>query len=596
MYQWLIELLQELQQKSRLEQLGYAIAVVSTVVGAALGYKRLVQRKYAKMQEEYERLSAETESHQLRIKDLKAEIVVSTQIIDALRARVPEFQLEIAEKERLEGNETKAIPILEALYNDLRPSISRCCFQLGEYHLAMYIGDPTADQLDAADRLVRISSLLQPERKDVCDLLGEIEAIRADSISRTSDHQGADAHWDMALDYVGGGSGQNGVTLFEKLNKKAQSLFAEGRPQASMILLRRAVALGAEHLGPDHLDTLAARHGLAVLYRHMGRYDEAESLFQEVVAKRELKLGADHPDTLNTRNSLAVVYTTMGRYPEAERLFKDVLAKQEQKLGPDHPSTLLTRANFASLHVDTGRHAAAEPLLKEVLAKAEQKLGLDHPSTLAARHSLAWLHARTGRHQEAEPLLKEVLAEREQKLGPDHPDTLRTRHNLAWVYVYTRRYGEAEPVLKEVLAKQEQHLGADHPTTLTTRHTLASLYWEMGRHAAAEPLLKGVLAKQEQKLGPDHPDTLLTRANFALLCVSMDRHAEAEPLLRDVLAKREQKLGPDHPITQKTRTLLDQLSMRSGCKRAVLGDFSEPANPQESIVGYSSGSAELQED
>ena len=41
-------------------------------------------------------------------------------MIAALKARVPEFELELADKERLEGNETKTIRILTDLFRDVR--------------------------------------------------------------------------------------------------------------------------------------------------------------------------------------------------------------------------------------------------------------------------------------------------------------------------------------------------------------------------------------------------------------------------------------------------------------------------------------------
>jgi hypothetical protein len=206
MIQWLIELLQELQQQSRLEQLGYLIGAISTFGGLAFAYRRVIRRKYAEIQEEYEKLSGESGSYQLRIKDLKIQLRDRDRTIDTLRARIPEFQLEIAETERIEGNETKTIHTLTDLYIEIRPAVSSCCFQLAQYHLAMYLDDAAASPLETADRLARITSLLEPERKDVRNLLGEIEAIRADSAARAGDHQNADAHWDIAFDYTAGGT------------------------------------------------------------------------------------------------------------------------------------------------------------------------------------------------------------------------------------------------------------------------------------------------------------------------------------------------------------------------------------------------------
>ena len=59
--------------------------------------------------------------------------------------------------------------------------------------------------------------------------------------------------------------------------------------------------LRSAKLGPDHLDTIATKDGLASLKVVRGQTDLAEALFNEVLAVRKEKLGPHHPDTLGTQ-------------------------------------------------------------------------------------------------------------------------------------------------------------------------------------------------------------------------------------------------------------------------------------------------------
>jgi hypothetical protein len=61
-------------------------------------------------------------------------------------------------------------------------------------------------------------------------------------------------------------------------------------------------ALG--HLGPDHPDTLAARHNLAYWRAQAEDPAGAATAFEGLLTDRLRVLGPDHPDTLATRQSL----------------------------------------------------------------------------------------------------------------------------------------------------------------------------------------------------------------------------------------------------------------------------------------------------
>ncbi|MFF4227757.1 tetratricopeptide repeat protein [Streptomyces sp. NPDC001820] len=340
------------------------------------------------------------------------------------------------------------------------------------------------------------------------------------------------------------------------ISQVSSSLTDAGLYQQAIEYDQRALRRSNDIHGPDHPDTLRARHNLAVSYRSAGRVRVALDLGERVLADRERILGPDHPDTLEARHNLAFSYSDAGRVQEALDLGERVLADRERILGPDHPDTLAARNNLAVSYSDVGRVQEALDLGERVLADRERILGPDHPDTLAARHNLAVSHRDAGRVQVALDLIERVLADRERILGPDHPDTLRARNNLAISYSEVGRVRVALDLRERVLADYERILGPDHPATLRARHNLAISYGDAGRMQEALDLRERVLADYERILGPDHPATLDARHNLAFSHRDAGRVQEALDLRERVLADYERILGPDHPDTLRARNNL----------------------------------------
>lgn len=56
-------------------------------------------------------------------------------------------------------------------------------------------------------------------------------------------------------------------------------------------------------------DTLISKNNLAVVLHWQRKFDAAEQLHQETLARRQEAPGEDHPDTLTSQNYLASVRT-----------------------------------------------------------------------------------------------------------------------------------------------------------------------------------------------------------------------------------------------------------------------------------------------
>jgi len=385
------------------------------------------------------------------------------------------------------------------------------------------------------------------------------------------------------------------------------SLYELSRPEQAQDLLVQAHATRRRILGPNHLETAATMHRLAILYRQQERLDEAEQLLKDVVAVRTSQLGAEHSDTLDSRQELAVVYHSQSRYRPAEALLKEVLAVRTARFGADDPEVLSAQHRLANLYTAQGDFERSEALHKEVLAVRTAKLGPDNLATAATKVGLALVYRARGKFEPAEALLNEALVVRTSKRGPHHRDTLQVRDHLATLYVWRGDFDRAEATYKDVLKARVATRGADHPETLVTRYNLATLYRWCGKFEAAEAaykevlsaytstggaddpnalsvrqdlaaiylhrgddvraerLFKEVLAASTTRLGPDHPSTLLTLYSLAeLYHWQRKEHARAEPMYKEILAARSARLGPDHVDTVATRKSLAELYRNLG--------------------------------
>jgi tetratricopeptide (TPR) repeat protein len=285
--------------------------------------------------------------------------------------------------------------------------------------------------------------------------------------------------------------------------------------------------------GTNDLDTAAAKHELALLYKDQGKYALAEALYKEVLATRTAQLGADDLDTVACRHNLAVLSHSQGRYAQAEALLKEVLAVRILKLGPDDADTLTSQHRLAMAYKSQRRFDAAEALYKEVLAKRAAKLGATHLDTVATKEELAVLYQARGEHAAAKPLHEEVLVVQAARLGPDHPDTLTTRHHLAVAYHALRDFSAAQALYDEVLAALTARLGATHALTLSCRADLAALYGDRGQYDLAEAQYKQVLAASPA----DHPSTLYIRHRLSVLYHSMNRLDDAIALWEETVQR-----------------------------------------------------------
>ncbi len=262
---------------------------------------------------------------------------------------------------------------------------------------------------------------------------------------------------------------------------------------------------------PDAHDVLfrAARS-----LRESGQASTAGTRYQHIADTAHQLLGPNHSDTLYARHELARCLGEAGDAAGAAAAYEQLLADRERVRGLD-PGTLVARADLARWRREAGDAAGATTVLEQVLADATQMLGPHHDTPLGIRITLAQWRGEAGDVAGAVAAFEQLLADTLLVLGPNQPGILMCRAELARWRGEAGDAAGAVTALEQVLAEAMQLVGPGSAVTLGCRHFLARWRGEAGDVAGAVAGFEELLEHNVRVLGPHHPGTLMARRDLA---------------------------------------------------------------------------------
>ena len=107
-----------------------------------------------------------------------------------------------------------------------------------------------------------------------------------------------------------------------------------------------------------------------------GRYAEAEKLFLAALKEAE-EFGGQDPRLATSLNNLALLYKSLGKYAQADPLLRRALTIQEKALGTEHSQVATVFENYAVLLHRLNRDAEADKMearAKAIRAKHAQEI------------------------------------------------------------------------------------------------------------------------------------------------------------------------------------------------------------------------------
>ncbi len=238
-------------------------------------------------------------------------------------------------------------------------------------------------------------------------------------------------------------------------------------------LRKRAVAIFAKQLGPDHPYTSLEKANLAQDYLSQNQPQEALTLYEELVA-----LDRQHPDKLDVMAVSRLV--TLGRlYIELDRL-KDALlqfnkAFEAGKVLHDKgevEAAIVQLQGLATTYLQRRMFDDAVPVFETIQKWSERRNVEPDSDDIRRMLQLGNIYIELGRLQDAQTILTSAVQAADKLHGDDSPKSGFPRLALSLAFEKAADWPNAERFAEEALRIAEKKLHAKH---LLHGHALAAV-------------------------------------------------------------------------------------------------------------------------
>lgn len=315
-------------------------------------------------------------------------------------------------------------------------------------------------------------------------------------------------------------------------------------------LLRRAIELRRETLGPQHLDVATSEYVMAGLLRRLGEFDEAEKRYRTALDIRLAALGPDHRDVAGSWMGLANVFLERGEYGKARPLYEKALASAERALGPDDPALTTYHFNLGLLTRNANELPAAVAHFERAIA-IQRGLGRDPDPVLGDyRFALGGTYAKLGRLREALVEMRAGLALLERGYGPGHATVGESLTELAGVLLEAGEAGAARDTAVRAVSVMSKAVGESYWRTALARDQLGLCERELGRARVAVVHSERALHVLESSTGSDRRSIGRVVLHLAGHWERLGERARARALYERALPMLRETLGPEDPDTR----------------------------------------------
>ena len=239
--------------------------------------------------------------------------------------------------------------------------------------------------------------------------------------------------------------------------------FRESRYKEAEAAARKAIALAAGTLPPDHIERAAAYRTLGDVLKYEGRFDEGLQLLEKARTIAERTLGPEHPDVASILRKEVDVYSMEHDGARALELGRRVLALLSKSLPPGSLQIAQTHTNIAEALGLLGRYEEALGEERLALPTYERVFGAESEDVGVSNTNIGYALLQLGRYEEARRTLLRAIAVYEKTLAPDAPDLAEPIWRLGQLELDEHHPREAVRQLERALALRR---GDANPTEM----------------------------------------------------------------------------------------------------------------------------------
>ncbi|MCH9648449.1 MAG: serine/threonine-protein kinase [Deltaproteobacteria bacterium] len=322
-----------------------------------------------------------------------------------------------------------------------------------------------------------------------------------------------------------------------------------GRTRGDQVTARELLDQGSARIEAELADQPEVQAELMDLmgsvYLDLGLYKEADPMLRVSEELRRQRFGETEEEVVSSRLHRGQWLHAVGRYEEAEALFQELLRIQTSEGAGARSQRDRVLAAYADLLFDQGRPEEAETLFRQALEFRRLHYGAEHPLVATSLNDLGAALLNRGELPAAEQPLREALTLRRKLLGSNHPDLAETFSNLGILRFKRNDSKEALEHLEHALATRRRIYGREHPSVADTLNNLGEISRRNGDLEAAITYLSEALDIVREFQGTHHPAYADSLANLARTVQVRGDHDLAVDLHRQAVTAARLAYGRD---------------------------------------------------
>ncbi|KAK3384636.1 hypothetical protein B0T24DRAFT_609162 [Lasiosphaeria ovina] len=399
-----------------------------------------------------------------------------------------------------------------------------------------------------AERL--LAGEIERTRKELDDVKETVDKLADENRMLIEKYEGTEhvSRLEMMRDEIEAMRRASGETIqvrLRMLHQMGSIYHGQGKYNLAVDTLRKVVGGFEEHLGQQHLSTIAAMGSLAASLIKQGALVDALQVAKVINQRlRQLK-GENDGETLQSEMLLAKIQFWLDDdASESVNSLKTLIEKQTALLGPSHSDTLASEATLAGCYMDLQNCTSALELQDAVVKKSEITLNSQHPTTIGRRTRLGEILGSLGRVDSAIELISGGIEDLQGLFGDSHPHSISVQVSLSRALRVKGMLEDAEELGARSLEKLQGMYGEDHALVLAAMATLAGTYSASGRPERASPLLKSAIEISTRMTGLDSRETRYLRSRYAANARGDEEGENQQPLVPGITRHLSDQVAP----------------------------------------------------
>jgi CHAT domain-containing protein/tetratricopeptide (TPR) repeat protein len=377
-----------------------------------------------------------------------------------------------------------------------------------------------------------------------------------------------------------------GDHIWKSSLNKADSLGRAAEFDSAVVIMRNVLQDMENQLGLRDTLVTHAINQLGAYLCASAHYNEAESLFTLARQINTEIQGPECNDVARNTVNLAILYKELGRYEEAIKSFHEALAIFRKNVDPHDAIIGTCLHNLCYTLWESGYLAEAGLACESSYTIWSKAYGTENPNIARNLSMRANIYYDQKRYHEAESLYTESLRIREKTLGPSHPEVATVLNGLSTVYWSTGQYDKSIEYLTRALDIWTESLGASHPRNAIALMNLADSYRHLGRKDESLAMLNKALNIVKAAYGENHPNIASIYSQMADLYFEEGDYNKAESLAEKTIELRQQFYGSQNPTLSSNERKLARILACKGEYSKSLEHYRRFLDFSQSFIRY----------